>query len=85
MTCNPAFAIASDGADWRAVSPKRPCPICGSSSACQVHGEQSFASCANHQSEWPLTTGAWLHKLQPVPSLEVVAEAAAVLSVGLHP
>jgi len=51
--------------DWRAVCAKRPCPICGSTEGlCCGHVEESFACCALRPSEWPMTNGAWLHRVQ---------------------
>lgn len=52
-------------ADWRAVSEKNPCPICGSRQGlCSGNLEESFVCCARCPSDWLLTNGAWLH---PIP------------------
>lgn len=52
-------------ADWTAVCAKRPCPVCGSiEGSCRGHVEESFVCCAHRPSEWPMTNGAWLHRLQ---------------------
>lgn len=48
---------------WRSVSERRRCPVCGASEGCHVHEEDDFASCARAPSDWPLTNGAWLHRL----------------------
>jgi hypothetical protein len=50
--------------DWRLVSHERPCPVCGSQDACSIHTKDEFACCAREPSEWKLTTGAWLHRVQ---------------------
>ena len=49
--------------EWRVVSDIRPCPICGGTSDCKTHGADDFASCTREPSEWPLTNGAWLHRV----------------------
>lgn len=57
---------ASDGAvdvEWDRVSEKNPCPICGCDSGCHRHTVDAFVSCARCPSEWPLTNGGWLHRV----------------------
>jgi len=49
--------------EWRVVSEIRPCPICGGTSDCKTHAADDFASCTREPSEWPLTNGAWLHRV----------------------
>ena len=49
--------------EWRVVSEIRPCPICGGSSDCKTRVLDDFASCMREPSDWPLTNGAWLHRL----------------------
>lgn len=51
--------------DWRLVSQERPCPVCGAEDTCGVHTVDKFACCARAPSEWKLTNGSWLHRLQP--------------------
>jgi hypothetical protein len=51
--------------DWVAVSAALPCPICGLAVECLVHAEEPFAACASRPSEWPMTNGDWLHRLDP--------------------
>lgn len=48
--------------EWRLVNSTRPCPVCGAHDACSI--QDDFASCAREPSEWKLTNGSWLHKLQ---------------------
>ena len=78
MTVHPVPALLADRVEWTSVSSKRPCPVCGSSSSCLVHGARSFACCAKHQSEWPLTTGAWLHRLESTGAVEHSLATAAL-------
>jgi hypothetical protein len=47
---------------WEAVNGKCPCPVCGSDSGCRLHADEAFVACENTRSEWPLTTGGWLHR-----------------------
>jgi hypothetical protein len=59
-------AVLSHGIDteWRLVNSTRPCPVCGSHDECSTHTEDDFACCAREPSEWKLTNGSWLHKIQ---------------------
>lgn len=50
-------------ADWDDVSEHRPCSVCGAESDCRRHVDDAFVSCARRPSEWPLTNGAWLHRV----------------------
>lgn len=59
-----AVLSAAIDTDWRLVSHERPCPVCGSQDACSIHTKDAFACCAREPSEWKLTTGAWLHRVQ---------------------
>jgi hypothetical protein len=61
-----AVTFAAIDSDWRLVSQERPCPVCGADDACSVHNEDFFACCAREPSEWKLTNGAWLHRVDPV-------------------
>jgi|GEM_PF-1494834 len=62
-----AAAVSPIDVEWLTVSERRPCPICGNHATCSTHASQSFASCIKHPSEWPLTNGAWLHRLPRDP------------------
>jgi hypothetical protein len=55
--------------NWRAASAASPCPICGSEEGCQRHIDNNFVSCSQQRSEWPLTNGSWLHRIEigPMP------------------
>lgn len=50
--------------DWKQVSQEKPCPVCGAADACSVHTVEHFACCARSPSEWKLTNGSWLHRLE---------------------
>lgn|GEM_PF-3389477 len=60
-------------AGWQLVTMRSPCPVCGGSEGCATHEEDAFASCAKEPSDWPLTNGAWLHRLDD--ESETLAEA----------
>jgi hypothetical protein len=51
-------------ADWERVSESAPCPICGGDSRCRKHAVDAFVCCTRRPSEWPLTDGGWLHRVQ---------------------
>jgi hypothetical protein len=55
------------GADfeWINVSVWRRCPICGGVAGCKTHAEGHFAACGRQPSDWPMTSGAWLHRVRP--------------------
>jgi hypothetical protein len=59
--------------DWRLVSERRPCPICGASSVCRTHPDGDFACCVREPSEWPMTNGAWLHRIVEVEVIDPVS------------
>ena len=49
--------------EWDRVSPRRPCPICGADAGCRVRMSDALVCCASRVSQWPLTNGAWLHRI----------------------
>jgi hypothetical protein len=51
--------------EWINVSVRRRCPICGGVAGCKTHAEGSFAACGKEPSDWPMTSGAWLHRVEP--------------------
>jgi hypothetical protein len=51
-------------ADWNRVSHAAPCPICGGVAECRTHIEEEFACCVREASEWRLTNGGWLHRVE---------------------
>lgn len=54
----------SQEAEWKLVSEKHPCPICKAADNCHRDLEGAFACCARQPSDWPLTSGAWLHRIE---------------------
>jgi hypothetical protein len=80
----------SQEAEWKLVSEKHPCPICKAADGCHRDLEGAFACCARHPSDWPLTSGAWLHRVElaerSVTGARVVALATrAELTPGRSP
>jgi hypothetical protein len=76
-----AVLSAAIDSDWRLVSQDRPCPVCGAEERCSIHTADDFACCAREPSDWKLTTGAWLHRINkrssgPVPTLNSLAIVA---------
>ncbi len=47
--------------DWRRVSRREPCRICGKPQWCTIHANGS-ACCMRVESERPMKNGGWLHK-----------------------
>ena len=67
----------SQEAEWKLVSEKHPCPICNAEDGCHRDLEGAFACCARRPSDWPLTSGAWLHRVEePVSGTRVTVLAA---------
>jgi hypothetical protein len=56
---------ASAEVEWTFVSTKRPCSICGGHEGCRIGEGEQFACCVRTSSDWPLTTGGWVHRLSP--------------------
>jgi hypothetical protein len=67
-------ALATE-AEWESVSSDQPCPVCGSTRGCSTHSSV-FVSCERVGSQWPLTTGAWLHRLTPSTGFASAASAS---------
>jgi hypothetical protein len=61
-----AFASAVEN-EWTSVSRARPCTICGGQSRCRRGADDEFAACARVASEWPLSTGGWVHRVGHFP------------------
>lgn len=59
-----AVLSAAIDSDWRMVSHERPCPVCGADDACSVHTADAFACCSREPSDWKLTNGSWLHRIE---------------------
>ena len=71
-----AVLSAAIDSDWRLVSQERPCPVCGAEDACSIHTADAFVCCAREPSDWKLTNGSWLHRLQ--------ARSAVIEASGTH-
>jgi hypothetical protein len=82
----PSGGSAGIDSDWKLVSQGRPCPVCGAEDTCGVHVVDEFACCARAPSEWKLTNGSWLHRLQsantPLDVTEMPAQGAAAANVN---
>jgi hypothetical protein len=63
MTRSRHESAAHHDAEWTAVSERDPCPICGEGGECRRHSDGAFVFCMRLPSEWPLTNGAWLHRV----------------------
>lgn len=70
-----------DENDWTQVSQRQPCPLCDATTGCQLAGDGQFVCCARRPSDWRLTNGAWLHRVDEgapssfaAPALVSVAE-----------
>jgi hypothetical protein len=50
--------------EWTLVSVKQPCCICGGHQGCRLGLDVHFACCVKTSSEWPLTTGGWVHRVE---------------------
>jgi len=57
--------------EWTLVSVKRPCTVCGGHHGCRRGFADEFGCCTRVLSEWPLTAGGWVHRLD----LEIELEA----------
>jgi hypothetical protein len=68
---------------WESVTGKCRCPVCGSDAGCRLHADEAFVACENTPSEWPLTTGGWLHRdASPSTSLRQVSGVYARYDVS---
>lgn len=57
---------SSDDGDWAIVSARQPCTVCGSAEGCRVGYDKEFACCSRRPSQWPVTTGGWIHRLEAI-------------------
>jgi hypothetical protein len=51
--------------EWLAVSTRQPCRVCGAVRSCRFQPSSNLVCCVNTESDWPLTNGAWLHRVVP--------------------
>ena len=54
--------------EWTQVSERRPCPLCEATTGCQRAADGQFVCCARRPSDWRLTNGAWLHRVEDASS-----------------
>jgi hypothetical protein len=50
--------------EWQSVSSGEPCQVCGARRGCRFQAHGNFVCCVNCESDWPLTNGAWLHRVE---------------------
>src|SRR4051794_28133912 len=50
-------------AEWQPVSERNRCPICDAAQGCHRDLEGAFVCCARRPSDWPLTNGEWLPRV----------------------
>ena len=76
----------SHEAEWKLVSEKHPCPICESADGCHRDLEGAFACCGRRPSDWPLTTGAWLHRIESESEseLEIEIESESDIDIDIE-
>lgn len=61
--------------DWIQVSSVAPCPICGAGQDCRIHADEAFACCIREPSDWRLSNGGWLHRVDvELEQLELPAD-----------
>lgn len=78
-----AVLSAAIDTDWTIVSELRPCPICGATTDCSLHSGAEFACCVREPSEWPLTNGAWLHRIGAEAESDLPAAPATLRGAEL--
>lgn len=76
------FSNGPDG-DWNRVSGSAPCPVCGGDANCRTHSDEAFVCCVHRPSDWRLSNGGWLHRLQASSVDRLQASSAAVSGYGL--
>lgn len=74
--------VKTNDAEWIRVSAADPCPICGANTSCEVFSDGNFASCNGRTSEWPLTNGAWLHRVEDSASTTESGGVSATTAFG---
>jgi hypothetical protein len=63
--------VSSVEGEWTAVSRRYPCRICGGVDRCRTGFGHQYACCARSPSDWPLTIGGWLHRLDVSVEIEL--------------
>jgi hypothetical protein len=70
--------------EWTFVSERHPCPVCGGTADCQRASDDEFASCAKLPSEWRLTNGAWLHRIDAARTVSGVSISPVSVAAPLE-
>ncbi len=63
--------------EWTLVSVKHPCTVCGGHHGCRRGFADEFGCCTRVLSEWPLTAGGWVHRLDLQVDVEAAIEVSA--------
>lgn len=79
-----AVRSQSQDAEWKLVSKKNPCPICESAEGCHRDMEGAFACCTRRPSDWPLTSGEWLHRVERIEHRVTSAHVAVLAARAEH-
>jgi hypothetical protein len=66
--------------DWNRVTVSAPCPVCGGDANCRTHMDEEFVCCVQRPSDWRLSNGGWLHRLEVT---NVAVTSVAVQGYGL--
>lgn len=70
-------------AEWQVVSERNRCLICGATQGCHRDLEGEFACCSRRPSDWPLTSGEWLHRVESIDLADgSVATTEVVVAVA---
>jgi hypothetical protein len=67
--------------EWLLVSERNRCPICGASESCHRDLEGAFVCCTRRTSDWLLTNGAWLHRVESIEGAERDVTGAEVVAM----
>ena len=75
-------SVSAVEVEWTFVSAKRPCAICAGQDGCRRGFDDEFACCLRVSSQWPLTAGGWVHRVErkAEPSRVLREDLAASMS-----
>ena len=74
----------SQEAEWKLVSERHPCLICQAADGCHRDDEGAFACCSRNPSDWPLTNGSWLHRVERAEHVVAAHIVAFTSRAELH-
>lgn len=66
---------------WNRVSGVTPCPVCGGRAECRTHADENFVCCLREPSDWRLSNGGWLHRIQTSGGGSIQASGAVSASL----